>query len=203
VNRRGFLASIFKAAAAGAVSSCVRWLPMPAIAKAPITVVKATQPGVSFSEILKEYYLPAIREQLNASHRMHEMLRLHYYQRGAPAPLSGGAMRVLVCGGRNFNNHRAVYEALDQLNPKPTVIIHGDCSGADRLADNWADARGVTTSVYPADWAKHGKVAGLVRNEQMLMEPPDLVLAFPGGNGTADMVARAKDANVPVIEVRP
>jgi hypothetical protein len=64
VNRRGFLASIFKAAAAGAVSSCVRWLPMPEAAS--IKVFKATQPGLSLS--------------LNSRTTMGELLRLHYYQ---------------------------------------------------------------------------------------------------------------------------
>ena len=47
------------------------------------------------------------------------------------------------------------------------------------------------------DWKKYGKKAGPLRNQQMLEEgKPDLVVAFPGGNGTADMVRRAKKANI-------
>jgi hypothetical protein len=56
--------------------------------------------------------------------------------------------------------------------------------------------------VYPADWAKHGRAASPIRNQQMLDEGrPNLVVAFPGGRGTADMVRRARSAGVEVIEV--
>jgi predicted polyphosphate/ATP-dependent NAD kinase len=113
-------------------------------------------------------------------------------------------MRVLVCGGRTYNDRKAVYAALDHLNPQPKAVIHGGANGADRIADDWADDRGITTIAYHADWTKHGKAAGPIRNALMLAESkPDLVLAFPGGNGTADMVARAKAANVPVLQVDP
>ena len=57
--------------------------------------------------------------------------------------------------------------------------------------------------IFPADWIRHGRAAGPIRNEQMLREGcPDLVVAFhddPGlGRGTADMVRRALAAGVPV-----
>jgi hypothetical protein len=52
---------------------------------------------------------------------------------------------------------------------------------------------------YPADWARHGNAAGLVRNQQMLDDgKPDLAVAFPGGKGTADMVRRARKAGIPI-----
>jgi len=56
--------------------------------------------------------------------------------------------------------------------------------------------------VFLANWRTHGKAAGPIRNQQMLDEGrPHLVVAFPGGTGTADMVRRAKAAGVPVMEV--
>jgi hypothetical protein len=52
---------------------------------------------------------------------------------------------------------------------------------------------------YPADWARDGRGAGFLRNERMLAEAkPHLVVAFPGGRGTAHMVARAEAAGVAV-----
>lgn len=52
--------------------------------------------------------------------------------------------------------------------------------------------------VFPRS-ATNGKAAGPIRNQRMLDEgKPDLVVAFPGGRGTADMVRRAKAAGVPV-----
>jgi len=52
---------------------------------------------------------------------------------------------------------------------------------------------------FPADWGKYSKSAGYIRNKQMLAEgKPDLVVAFPGGKGTANMVKLAKLANIPI-----
>ncbi|MGQ3297700.1 DUF2493 domain-containing protein [Reyranella sp.] len=111
--------------------------------------------------------------------------------------------RVLVCGGRTYRDMREVSRVLDGLAPKPTLIIHGGAFGADSCASEWAYKRGVPEQRFAADWKTHGRAAGPIRNQQMLDEGrPDLVVAFPGGTGTADMVRRAKAAGVRVIEVR-
>ncbi len=89
---------------------------------------------------------------------------------------------------------------LDAL--QPSVVIQGGCpTGADALARAWATDRNVECWTVDADWEKYGSAAGPIRNAQMLEETsPDLVLAFPGGRGTADMVKRAKAAGVQVVE---
>jgi ABC-type sugar transport system substrate-binding protein len=82
-----------------------------------------------------------------------------------------------------------------------TCLINGGCHGADQLARNWAKKFGVTQETYPADWSK-GRIAGPIRNQEMIDRgKPDLVIAFPGGKGTADMVRRAREAGIPVQEV--
>jgi hypothetical protein len=112
-------------------------------------------------------------------------------------------MRLLVTGGRDFSNRELLFEALDRLHAVRgfTVLIHGDANGADRLAGEWGAARGVTVEAHPADWKKHGRAAGPIRNQKMLEEKPDLVVAFPGGRGTADMVRKAKQAGLEVVMV--
>ena len=111
--------------------------------------------------------------------------------------------RVLVCGGRGFTQMRWLTRVLDDLDPKPTLIIQGGGFGADACASEWAYKRDVLERQFPADWKKLGRAAGPIRNQQMLDEGrPDLVVAFPGGDGTADMVRRAKAAGVRVIEVQ-
>jgi hypothetical protein len=106
-------------------------------------------------------------------------------------------MRILVCGGRDYSNREAVYSFLDALNV--TLLIHGAAPGADTLADDWAASRNIPCEAYPANWDKYGKAAGSIRNQQMLDEGrPDVVVAFPGGRGPADMMARATLAGVPV-----
>ena len=83
-------------------------------------------------------------------------------------------------------------------------MITGGASGADALAAAWTEERGVTYREYPADWAAHGRAAGPLRNQLMLeRERIDLVLAFPGGRGTADMTTRAVRAGIPVTTVGP
>lgn len=111
--------------------------------------------------------------------------------------------RVLVCGGRDYQNIKAVFTALDGLIPKPTLIIQGGAFGADACASEWAYKRNVLERQFAANWQKHGRAAGPIRNQEMLDRgKPDIVVAFPGGTGTADMVRRAKAAGVRVIEVR-
>ncbi len=109
-------------------------------------------------------------------------------------------MRVLVCGGRDYSDAETVRQSLDMV--RATTIITGGARGADELGLKEASRRGTASMVFCADWQKHGKVAGPIRNQQMLDEgKPDLVMAFPGGRGTADMVRRAKNAGVPVMEI--
>jgi len=109
--------------------------------------------------------------------------------------------RVLVCGSRNFTDAALLEACLDEI-PRITAIIEGGAVGADRLARHFARLRGVTVETFPAEWATHGLAAGPIRNKRMLVEgKPDLVVAFPGGPGAADMVRQARAAGVKVIEI--
>lgn len=111
-------------------------------------------------------------------------------------------MRVLVCGGRDFSDIEMLTEFLDKLHKSSPVqvIIHGDARGADKLAGVWARDNLVPIEKYPADWTKYGKSAGFRRNTQMLVEGrPDLVVAMPGGVGTAMMVDIATKAGIRVL----
>jgi len=107
-------------------------------------------------------------------------------------------VRVLVCGGRTFDDAAMLDVALASV--RPTHIITGGATGADRLAELWAAEHAVPSTVYPAEWDLHRRAAGPIRNRWMLYDGlPDLVLAFPGGRGTADMVRRATEAGVRVV----
>lgn len=109
-------------------------------------------------------------------------------------------MRVLVCGGRKFNDYDLLVLVLDAISI--TVIIEGEASGADSLARRYGVSKGIEVRRCPADWNTIGRAAGPIRNQRMLDEErPDLVVAFPGNKGTADMIRRARKAQVPVIDV--
>lgn len=109
-------------------------------------------------------------------------------------------MKVIVCGGRDFDDERAVFNAMDKAHAQRqfSMVIHGGARGADTLAGKWAEARGVFSARVDALWDAHGKAAGPRRNRAMLSLFPEGVIAFPGGRGTADMVAAAREAGVKV-----
>ncbi len=115
--------------------------------------------------------------------------------------------RVLVTGGRDYADAAAVALALEDIHGGwngISVIIEGCATGADALAEVWAAGYGVPNEHFPADWTKYGRAAGPIRNQQILDEGrPTLVVAFPGGRGTANMVKKARAAGVRVVEVQP
>jgi hypothetical protein len=110
-------------------------------------------------------------------------------------------IRLLVCGGRDFTDRDRVFVALDRIVAFHPValLIQGGARGADKLAGEWAARQGIPVEEFPAQWDLYGRAAGPIRNAQMLREShPDVVVAFPGKGGTADMVKRATAAGVPV-----
>lgn len=110
------------------------------------------------------------------------------------------AERVLVCGGRDYDQQETLFRVLDEL--RPDHVILGGASGADLLAKEWARLRNRGCSVYRARWKQEGRSAGPRRNERMLKQGrPTLVVAFPGGSGTSDMVRRSVRCGV--VTVRP
>lgn len=113
--------------------------------------------------------------------------------------------RVLVTGSRWWRHRDLLAETLAGI--EPTAICHGGARGADSLAGEWAEANGIPVTVYPADWERHGRAAGPIRNREMLAAfQPDQVVAFKDRygetkGGTEDMVEAAIAAHVPAMIV--
>ena len=110
-------------------------------------------------------------------------------------------MRVLVCGGRDYNDADKMARILDDMHAVTPFdsLIYGMARGADDLAKMWATARGIKRLGFPANWEGHGRSAGPIRNKEMIDRgKPDLVIAFPGGRGTQNMIKQARTANVSV-----
>ena len=113
---------------------------------------------------------------------------------------ASGPLRIIYCGGRDYDDQWTVRTYVDAFRLGAIVVVHGGARGADALVAEAAGAKGHPIEVFHADWDTHGKAAGPIRNQQMLDAGADFVIAFPGGRGTADMVRRAREAGVPVIE---
>jgi hypothetical protein len=117
-------------------------------------------------------------------------------------------VRVLVTGGRTFNDRDWLWAGLDLLSETIggiTEIIEGGATGADVRAHEWALRRGVKVTTVEALWDVHGRSAGYIRNSEMADMKPDVVLATPGGKGTANMVdiARKRGLKVALLEKMP
>ena len=114
--------------------------------------------------------------------------------------------RILICGGRKFNDMDKFKETMEQVRPwlnSTFCIIQGGAPGADKLAAAWAFFEGCPMIEMRANWDKYDKSAGSIRNSWMIEYAfPDLVIAFPGGPGTANMIKRARSANIDVFEVK-
>jgi len=113
-------------------------------------------------------------------------------------------MRVIICGGRDFNDKAMLRKALDRLhlNHHFTLVIDGGYGNADNFGHEWARDNGIPTERYFADWDKQGLAAGPIRNQRMLDKGrPHGVVAFPTeqSRGTWDMVKRAKLAGLKIF----
>jgi len=114
-------------------------------------------------------------------------------------------MVILVFGGRDFTDRDFVFASLDQFHAKHPVslVIEGEADGADKLAGEWADSRGVHCARVRALWGVHGRAAGPKRNEAMRMLCPDFGIGFPGGRGTAHMTMLLRGAGVRLWHPKP
>jgi hypothetical protein len=120
-------------------------------------------------------------------------------------------MRVLVCGGRYFQNVVRLWRVLDTFHAKHTIVgvieggsdaVAGEYYGADYWARMWAKAHGIPSTTEFADWDQFGRWAGAKRNKEMIDKyKPEAVIAFPGGAGTANMIEQARAAGIDVHEV--
>lgn len=81
------------------------------------------------------------------------------------------------------------------------VLVHGAATGADTMAGKIAKELGWQVEEYPADWNKHGKAAGPIRNQQMVDLGADICLAFPLGEsrGTRHCMKAAERAGIKVV----
>ena len=128
-------------------------------------------------------------------------------------------LRVLVTGSRGWTDQITIGSALSDAwkrhggtDPlEPMIVVHGGARGADTIADDWVRYMRdewrlpVSAEVHRADWERHGKPAGHIRNAEMVKAGATVCLAFPAGEarGTRGCMALAARAGIPVIEHAP
>jgi hypothetical protein len=106
---------------------------------------------------------------------------------------------LLCCGGRDYTDSRTIDHTLKAIHLKHQInlLIQGGARGADSICERWAKLNGVHTARVDALWDFYHLGAGRRRNRAMLFLKPDMFVAFPGGNGTQDMINIAVAAGIP------
>ncbi len=113
-------------------------------------------------------------------------------------------MRIIVCGSRNYDNKEVLEDSLKYLHQMHNIthLWHGNANGADKMAGEWAK-KYPEIKVHPtrAEWSRYGRGAGPIRNKAMLGNGIELVIAFPGGIGTSNMIKQAEKASIEVLKM--
>lgn len=108
--------------------------------------------------------------------------------------------RVLITGSRTWTNHPAIWTELSVYRMVRPTLVHGNARGADRIAAGIWQTWGLPIETHPADWSRHGKAAGHVRNRHMVALGADVCLAFirDCSPGATACTALAHRAGIPV-----
>lgn len=113
---------------------------------------------------------------------------------------------ILVCGSRYWTWGEVIAAMLEPA-PKDTIVVHGDALGADYLTHLVCTSElGLHPIPVPAKWDKYGRAAGPLRNKEMLLYRPKMVIAFHDqlhrSRGTKNMLMLATKQNIPTYLVK-
>ena len=116
--------------------------------------------------------------------------------------------RVIIAGCRDFQDYallkeKCEYYLQNKLQSDNVIIVSGHASGADSLGERFAQEHGLQIELHPADWAKHGRAAGPIRNREMA-ESADALIAFWDGQsrGTKNMIDQAREKGLKIAIIK-
>ena len=107
-------------------------------------------------------------------------------------------LRLLITGSRGippaYTYERFQNDLEKELKGQlPDVLLNGCAAGIDEWARTWAVAHDIPIKSYPAEWTKHGKKAGILRNVQMVDAASHVVGFWDGKSpGTRQCVNYAR-----------
>ncbi|WP_419735880.1 DUF2493 domain-containing protein [Pseudomonas sp. COR18] len=113
-------------------------------------------------------------------------------------------MRVLICAGRYYMNAALCRKVLEAYHARQgiEVLVHGGNQHLGSTLEDWARETGAHIVRYPSNWQRYGKQAERRRNRFMLQDSePDLVIAFPGGSDTEELVAQARANGIDIHSI--
>ena len=104
-------------------------------------------------------------------------------------------IKLGVVGSRGFNDYKLLKDTLDKYKDKTFVMVSGGAKGADQLGEKWAKENNIKTLIFRPDWDKFGKIAGFLRNKD-IVDNSDVIVAFWDGltKGTENTINLTKTA---------
>ena len=111
-------------------------------------------------------------------------------------------MKVIIAGGRDFVPSDSNYIELTALllEIKASEVVCGMATGADTFGASIGKKLGLPIKEFPAEWFKYGRSAGPKRNKEMA-QYADVLIAYPGGRGTANMKKEAEKAGLKILSL--
>lgn len=113
-------------------------------------------------------------------------------------------MKLIIAGSWHFTFISAamVERIVSGFDLRPNEIVSGMASGADAAGVFYADDYKILLKEFPADWGKHGKAAGPIRNREMAEYADALLLLWDGkSSGSFNMRWEMIKRKKPVFEV--
>ena len=99
--------------------------------------------------------------------------------------------KVIIAGCRDFDNYELLKEKCEyylqnKMQTHNVIIVSGHAAGADTLGERFAAEHNLLCELHPADWSKHGRAAGPIRNAEMA-DVADALIAFWDGESRGRM----------------
>lgn len=114
-------------------------------------------------------------------------------------------MKLIIAGSRNLREDASMIDSALELsvpNCIITEVVCGMARGTDKSGHLWADYYEIPVSKFPADWDKHGKAAGIIRNAEMAKYADALLLIWDGSSrGSANMKQQMENLGKPIYEI--
>lgn len=109
-------------------------------------------------------------------------------------------MKIVVAGSRSITNKNLVYQCIEKSNVAITEIVSGCARGVDSLAEAYAADHDIQIMPFWADWPKHGKSAGPIRNKEMAEYADAAIIVWDGqSNGAQNMIENMRSVGKRVI----
>lgn len=110
-------------------------------------------------------------------------------------------MRVIIAGSRTIHRYDILLEMIEETGWNITTVISGGAKGVDALGERYAEEMNIDLKIYRADWQKHGKAAGPIRNRKMAENADGLIaiMQWPYSKGTGNMIETAAKMGLPNI----